>query len=150
MAVNNEPTDRRASRRRDSTDRASEPCCVCDKELSDAEALIVCDFDPVDFVDAPGILKGYEIRCERCIARLPNCPVCTGLMNECPTCGAHYCRRHTVTLKHSDTEPAVPVAVSLCDFCEAIRAEIGAAALIFSRPRKSGSPRNLADDRTVR
>ena len=150
MAVNTEPPPQRASRKRDGTNWPSERCCACDKELSDEEALIVCDYDPVDFVDGPRILKGYEIRCGRCIALLPNCPVCSGLMIECTTCGAHYCRRHTVTVKHRASEPTVPVAASLCDFCRAIHAEMSAPAPMAGLPRKSGSWRNLGDDRAER
>lgn len=124
MAAHAEPADRHASRRRDCTGRANGRCCVCDIELSDDEVLIGCDFDPVGIMDVPGMLMGHEIRCEGCIALLPNCPVCSAPMNECPTCGAHYCRRHAATLAHSDSEPIVPTAMPLCDFCEAIRAEI--------------------------
>ena len=75
---------------------------MCAKELSDEEALIIADYDPVDFLEDPGVLKGYEIRCEDCIALLPECQVCEGLMNECPTCGAHYCRRHAMGFSDSD------------------------------------------------
>ena len=98
---------------------------MCAKELSDGEALIVADYDPVDFLEDPGVLKGYEIRCEDCIALLPECPVCEGLMNECPTCGAHYCRRHALTFSDSPKDPAVPPEASLCDSFSAIHAEIG-------------------------
>ena len=104
---------------------AQERCCVCAKELSDEEALIVADYDPVDFLEGPGVLKGYEIRCEDCIALLPECLVCEGLMNECPTCGAHYCRRHAVGVSDSPEDPTVPPEASLCDSCSAIHAEIG-------------------------
>ena len=79
---------------RDMENRAWERCYVCAKELSDGEALIVADYDPVDFLEGPGVLKGYETRCAACIALLPRCPVCEGPMNECPTCGTHYCRGH--------------------------------------------------------
>ncbi len=122
---------------------------MCAKELSGAEALIVCDFDPVGFVDTPSVLEGYKISREPCIARLPNCPVCSALMNECSTCGSHYCRRHTVTLKHSASEPTVPVATSLCDFCESIRTD-GEAAPMAGSLRKSGSWRNLDAGRAER
>ncbi|WP_423918557.1 hypothetical protein [Candidatus Poriferisodalis sp.] len=125
MAAKIEPADRQGPRLRTGTRIVSEPCCVCDKELSDEDALIVTDCDPVDFMDGPGVLKGYEIRCEHCIALLPERPVCTRLMNECPTCGAHYCRRHALQLASSAGATTVAALASLCDFCNAIRVEIG-------------------------
>ena len=128
MAVNTEISDRPTPRGRAEAGSASECCCVCDKELNDEEALIVPDYEPVDFLDAPRLLKGYEIRCEHCIALLPECPMCKGLMNECPTCGAYYCRGHAIGLADSADEPTALVTASLCDFCGAIHSELGASA----------------------
>ena len=108
----------------DTEHRALERCYVCGRELSDEEALIVADYDPVDFLEGPGVLKGYEIRCEVCLALLPECPVCGGPMNECPTCGAHYCRRHAMAFSDSTDDPTVPPAASLCDSCSAVHAEM--------------------------
>ena len=53
---------------RDRQNQAGERCYVCAKELSDDDALIVADYDPVDFLEGRGVLKGYEIRCKDCIA----------------------------------------------------------------------------------
>ena len=108
----------------DTEHRGLERCYVCARELSDEESLIVVDNDPVDFLEGPGVLKGYEIRCEACLALLPECPVCEGPMNECPTCGAHYCRRHAMAFSDSADDPTVPPAASLCDSCSAIHAEM--------------------------
>ena len=104
--------------------RERERCYVCAKELSDEEALIVADYDPVAFLEGPGVLKDYEVRCDACLALLPECPVCEGLMNECPTCGAHYCRRHAMAFSDSAEDPTKPTAASPCDSCSAIQAEI--------------------------
>lgn len=68
------------------------------------------------------MLKGYEIRCEGCVALLRQFPVCEGLMNEYPTCGAHYCRRHAMV--YDDDDPTAAYAASLCDSCSAIEAEM--------------------------
>ena len=112
---------------RDRQNQAGERCYVCAKELSDDDALIVADYDPVDFLEGRGVLKGYEIRCKDCIALLPECPACEGLMNECPTCGAHYCRRHAMTLRDRADDATMPPSASLCDSCLAIQAEMNAA-----------------------
>ena len=69
---------------RDMGNRVLERCYVCAKELSDDEALIVVDYDPVDFLEGPGVLKGYEIRCEACLGLLPECPVCEGSNERVP------------------------------------------------------------------
>ena len=114
---------------RDMEHRALEHCYVCGRELSDEEALIVADYDPVDFLEGPGVLKGYEIRCEACLALLPECPVCEGSMNECPTCGAHYCRGHAMAFSDSADDLAMPSAASLCDSCSAIQVEMSASVI---------------------
>ena len=85
---------------------------------------MVADCDPVDFVEGPGVLKGYEIRREACLVLLPECPVCEGPMSECPTCGAHYCRRHAMVFSDSPDDPTVPPAASPCDPCSALQAEM--------------------------
>ena len=108
----------------DTEHRACERCYVCARELSDEEAFIVADYDPVDFLDGPGVLKDYEIRCEACLALLPECPVCEGLMNECPTCAVHYCRRHAMAFGNSADDPTGPPGTDLCKICSAIHAEM--------------------------
>lgn len=119
MAANTQQTPGRGTQ-----NPVLERCYVCDKGLSDEEALVVADYDPVDFLDGRGVLKGYEIRCEGCVTLLPECPVCEGLMNECPTCGAHYCRRHAMVFNDSADDPAVAPATPVCDSCSAIQAEM--------------------------
>ncbi|MDE0699990.1 MAG: hypothetical protein F4X52_01075 [Acidimicrobiaceae bacterium] len=111
---------------RDTEHRVLEGCCVCGRELNDMEAMIIVDYGPVDFLDGPGVLRDLEIRCETCLALLPECPVCEGSMRECRTCGARYCRRHAVVF--TDRDPTTTLAAtSLCGTCLTIQAETGLA-----------------------